>query len=116
VSTRSALRLVVDTAAVKPTELIRPMAERGIPCLLTSRMLADLERELGTMEAAISWLVDLATLTNRPMLVNVPTAEGSTTVMLAPRGWSDERLQGWAGGLSEGLEAMFGPAELRRIP
>jgi hypothetical protein len=113
--TRSALRVTVDTAAVKPTELIRPMAERGIPCLLTSRMLHDLERELGTMEAAITWLVDLATMTNRPMMVNVPTVEGSQTVMLAPRGWGQERLSGWAGGMAEGLEAMFGPAELRRM-
>jgi hypothetical protein len=112
----SALRLTVDTAAVKPTELLRAMAEKGIPCLLTRRMLADLERELGTMQAAISWLIELATLTNRPMMVNLPTADGSQTVLLAPRGWGEERLKGWAGGLSEGLEAMFGPATVRRMP
>src|SRR5687768_4380838 len=99
-STRPALKLTIDTAAVKPTEAIRPMAERGIPCLLTARMLADLVAELGSYEAATLWLVELATLTNRPMMVNVPTTEGSTTVLLAPRGWGDERLRGWAGGLA----------------
>jgi hypothetical protein len=111
-----ALRLTVDTAAVRPTELIRPMAERGTPCLLTARMLRDLVAELGSYEVATLWLVDLATLCGKPMMVNLPTAEGSQTVMLAPRGWGQERLRGWAGGLSEGLEAMFGPSELREMP
>jgi hypothetical protein len=113
-SSRS-LKLTVDTAAIRPTEVIRPMAERGIPCLLTSRMLADLVAELGSYEAATLWLVNLATLCGKPMMVNLPTAEGSQTVLLAPRGWGTERLQGWAGGMAEGLEGMFGPAELRRM-
>jgi hypothetical protein len=112
-STRAALRLTIDTERLKPTDAIRPMAERGIPCVLTNRMLRDLERELGTMAAAITWLVDLATFTSRPMAVNVETAEGSTTVLLAPRGWGDERLKGWAGGLAEGLERHFGAASIR---
>ena len=37
----------------------------------------------------------------------------STTVAIAPKGWSEERLAGYIGGIHEELEEQFGPATIR---
>jgi hypothetical protein len=112
-STRSA-RFLVDTAAVKPTAVLRRAAESGVSVGLTHRMLRDLEAELGGMEPAVERLVELATLTGRPVFVNLPNGpDASRTVALAPKGWGSERLAGYVGGLKDELESVYGPAELR---
>lgn len=108
-----ALRLTVDTQAAKPTELIGTVARMGVPVVLTSRMFLDLCGELGDYEAATSWLIDLATATGKPAAVNLPDGpENTVTVLLAPRGWTDEKLRGWGAGMREELAAMFGPATI----
>jgi hypothetical protein len=111
----SALRVTVDTGRLKPTAVLRTAAEAGTTVGLTHRMLRDLEAELGGMEPAVEWLVELVTMTGRPVFVNLPTAEGSTTVALAPKGWGSERLTGYVGGLKDELESMYGPATIRRM-
>ena len=112
-NTRTA-HLLVDTATISPTALLRRTAEAGAVVGLTHRMLRDLERELGGMEAAVAWLLELATLAGRPVFINVPNGpDAGQTIALAPPSWSQERLAGFVGGLSEGLEELFGKAELR---
>ena len=39
--------------------------------------------------------------------------DGATTMFLAPKGWTDERLRGWAAGHDDALQEMFGPATVR---
>jgi hypothetical protein len=91
-------------------EAIRRTAEAGAAVALTGRALAQLEAELGGTEAALLWLVDLATGRNKPVAVNLPTPDGgSQTIALSPRGWGEERLRGWLGGRAEQLAEMFGP-------
>lgn len=108
------LRLTVDTRSAKPTELIGQVACMGVPVVLTSRMLLDLSAELGGYEAATAWLIALATETDRPVAVNVETTDGnSTTVMIAPKSWTEAKLRGWTGGLHHEIEALFGPATIR---
>jgi hypothetical protein len=112
----SALRVTVDTERLKPTAILRTAAEAGTAVGLTHRMLADLEAELGGMEPAVEWLVSLATLTGRPIFVNLPNGkDASQTVALAPKGWGSERLAGFVGGLRDELEDMYGPATMRRM-
>lgn len=48
--------------------------------------------------------------TGRPIAVNLPTDDGSRTVFVAPRDWTEERLRGWVAGRHEELGAAFGPA------
>jgi hypothetical protein len=111
-----ALRVTVDTERLKPTAVLRTAAEAGTTVGLTHRMLRDLEAELGGMDPAIEWLIGLATMTGRPVFVNLPTGpDASQTVALAPKGWGSERLAGFVGGLREELEIMYGPAEVRRM-
>jgi len=113
-SAARALHVTVDTAQHRPTELIGAVARRGIPVVLTARMLLDLSEELGGYQQATAWLIGLATETGQPAAVNVPDGPDHTvTVLLALRGWTDEKLKGWAGGMHEELEEMFGPATLR---
>lgn len=112
----SALRVTVDTERLRPTAVLRTAAEAGTTVGLTHRMLADLEAELGGMAPALEWLVGLATMTGRPVSVNLPNGpDASQTVALAPKGWGSERLAGYVGGLKDELEAMYGPATMRRM-
>jgi len=112
--TARSLSFTLDTAAVKPTAVLGRVARAGTAIGLTHRMLRDVEQELGGYKRAVSWLIALATETNRPITINLPTGKGaSTTVAIAPKTWSEERLCGWIGGVHEELEAMFGPATIR---
>ena len=92
--------------------LARAAAHSGGPLVcVTGRMFAELERELGGPEAAARHLARVATNTGRPICVNFETgAETSTTLFVSPRGWSQDRLRGWAAGHHAEVEAMFGPA------
>ena len=106
-----AMRITADPRAVCMAAAIRA-APKGTPLVtVTHRALRDLARELGSMDAAAAWLADLANEIGRPVSVNVPTSEHtSSTVFLPPQGWSQERLRGWAAGKREELEAAFGDA------
>ena len=112
-------RILSDPAAVRPSRAIaaaaRAAAYAGGPLVcVTHRAYADLVAELGSDEAAFRCLVKLAGNTRRPIAVNLPAPDGSTTVFIAPRDWTEERLAGWAAGHHEALEATFGPATVRR--
>ena len=97
--------------------LARASARDGGPLVcLTARSYADLAAELGDDEAAVRHLLRVATNTGRPIAVNLPTGpETSTTLFVAPKGWTDERLRGWAAGHHAELEAAFGPATVRPL-
>ena len=89
----------------------RASARDGGPLVVVShRALDDLVDELGGYDGAARRLLTIATNTGRPLAVNVPTEDGSRTMFVAPKGWTEERLRGWAAGRHEELEAMFGPA------
>src|SRR4051794_5954270 len=105
--TRS-LRITVDTPA--PSEAIRTAAGLAPLFVLTGRALLDLERELGSWEAAGRYLLKIAEEIGRPIGVNAPTATGSRSMFLAPRSWSPDRLKGWVAGHHEVLERAFGEA------
>jgi len=109
-----ALSLTIDTAALKPTAVLGRVARAGAAVGLTHRMLRDLEQDLGGYKRACKWLIALATETNRPITINLPTgSDTSTTVAIAPKSWSEDKLRGWIGGMHEELEEMFGPAAIR---
>ena len=69
----------------------------------------------GSDEAALRFLLELATRIGRPIGLNASTGEGtSSTLFVPPAGWSEERLQGWVAGHKDELEAELGPATPRR--
>ena len=83
--------------------------------VLSGRVWADLVSELGSGRRATRWLIREATKIQTPIGVNIPSpvADGSShTLMISPRGWSEERLEGWVGARHAELSKMFGEARV----
>ena len=116
---RRTARVAVDAASPSRALLILARAAAysgGPPVVVTHRAYADLVAELGSDEAAARHLFRVATNTGRPIAVNLPTGpETSTTMFVAPRDWTDERLRGWAAGHHGALQEMFGLASVRSM-
>jgi hypothetical protein len=91
------LRLTNDPRRVPTSRMLEAAADVPLMCL-SHRALATLTAEFRSPKRAAHWLARLAQRRGRPVLVNVPTADGSRTVALSPRGWSEERLLGWLAG------------------
>ncbi len=103
------MRVTADASKVSMARAIRATAQAAPLFLLTVRALGDLAAELGSMDAAVTFLLELAEANNKPIGVNLPAPDGaSKSVFVAPRTWTDERLQGWIGGHGAELEAEFG--------
>ena len=111
------LRVVADPAAVSMADAIRAMASTAPLFVITAQALGDLTDELGSMDAALGYLLRLAEDLGHPIGVNIATgADRSSTAFLAPRSWSDERLAGWIAGHHQALEAELGPVVRVRRP
>ena len=110
----STMRVTVDTQAVSVAETIASVA-RVVPFMVISdRLFVELVEELGGQQEATRHLTRVATNTGRPIGVNVEGLDGaSTTAVISPRGWSQERLRGWIGGHYEVLSELFGESTLR---
>ena len=108
------LRIEVDPTGVSLAETIAEAA-RHVPFLVIGgRMFADLADELGGHDAATGHLLDVASVTGKPIAVNVERDDdASTTAVVAPRSWSQERLKGWTAGKREALTELFGAATIR---
>ena len=104
------MRLAVDTDAIPAATAVREAAQAAPALLvLTGQMLGDLAGQLGSADAAVRFLVDLAGEIDRPLGVNVGTGQDTlSTVFISPRGWTDQRLQGWISGHHAELAAGFG--------
>ena len=103
------LHITADPSTVSMARSIRATASVAPLFMLTVRALGELAAELGGMDAAAEFLHELAEANNKPIGVNLPSADGaSKSVFIAPRTWTDERLQGWIGGHGAELEAEFG--------
>jgi len=99
------------SAARSLAALARASARDGGPLVCVAhRAYGDLADELGGDDAAVGHLLRVATNTGRPIAVNFPTEDGSRTLFVAPKHWTEERLRGWAAARHEALEAAFGPA------
>jgi hypothetical protein len=86
----------------------------GVPLSLTWRAFRRLEAEVGGVERAIEWLATLVRHGSAPLTVNIPNdprvPDGpSQTKVLAPEGWTQERMQGWVATMAPYLEREFGP-------
>ena len=81
---------------------------------LTSRGYRQLVDECGGEKQALRFLVKTVERSAKPLVVNLATSEStSTTLALAPRNWTEQRLAGFLAGHRELLEAEFG--EIARI-
>jgi len=112
---RETARVTIDAEHVSVARSLAVLAhasERdGAPLVcVTGRAFSDLVDELGGDDVVVRHLLRVATNTGRPICVNFPTEDGSRTIFVASKGWTEERLSGWAAGRHEELEAMFGPA------
>ena len=104
------MRITADPQAVPMSRAIERLAPSVPLFCLSHRALADLARELGSERRAARWLARLAGKLGRPILVNARTGDGtSSTIAVAPRDWTEERLLGWLGGHHAVLEEEFGP-------
>ena len=111
---RSTLKLTVDASAVRPSAALCAAAQGAPLLVITGRRLSHAAAELGSHEAAAGYLFELAESIGKPVAVNVDTgAETSSTAFIAPRSWTEERLQGWIGGHHAELEGAFG--EVARV-
>ena len=108
------LRVTADASTVSMARAIRAASRAAPLFVLSTRALGELADELGGMDAAIGELRAIAEANGRPLGVNLETGpDTSKTAFLAPRGWADERLQGWIAGHHRELEAEFG--EVARV-
>lgn len=99
-------------AGVKATahylDLARQVAARGNPPVFGSGVLHDLHAELGEFTAVWQWVRETATAVQKPVFCNLAIGDDSKTVVLAPDGWTADRLEGFTAGLHAELEAAFG--------
>ena len=101
-------RLMIDPSTLSTAGAIHAAAEAA-PCLvLGQRALVGLAAELGGMDAASRYLLDVAEDLNKPIGANLERGDGSQTVFIGPRSWSEEQLAGWIGGHHAELEDAFG--------
>ena len=108
------MTVTVDPSALSMAAAIRTAAQASPLLVITSRVLSHLAAELGGHEAAARYLFGLAESIGKPVAVNVDTgAETSSTVFIAPRSWTEERLAGWVAAKHEELAAEFG--EVTRV-
>jgi hypothetical protein len=113
--TRTA-HITVNAATVSTSKAITVAARTGPLLVLTGRAFRELMAELGGLEPAMRHLHRVSENTARPIGVNFEGVEDrSSTVFLAPRSWSPERLRGWIAVHHEALEAMFGAATVRDL-
>ncbi len=102
-------RMMIDPDAVPISAAIRTAAQAAPMLVIQQGALVDLAEELGGMDAAAAFLVDLAENLNTPIGVNLATgADTSSTTFLAPRDWTPERLQGWVVTRHAELVEQFG--------
>jgi hypothetical protein len=99
--------LRVTPLGVTP-DFVRGVMQSAPLVSLTQNALNDLKLSLGSMDQVMAFLVGLATEFQKPIAVNTPTPTGSTTALIGPQGWGEERLQGWMGTSKAGFEAQFG--------
>ena len=108
------LRIEVDPTAVSLAATIAEAARVAPFLVIGATMFANLADELGGTDAATRHLLAVAEAVDTPIAVNVERGEdASTTAIIAPRSWTQDRLRGWVGGKREAIEAMFGPATIR---
>ena len=103
------LRVTADASKVSMAASIRGLASAAPLFVIGVRALGDLAAELGSMDAAAAYLLEIAEANNKPIGVNLPAPDGSSrTAFLAPRHWTEERLAGWTAGHHQELEDEFG--------
>jgi hypothetical protein len=90
-------------------EVARMLVKRGQPPVFTMAVLNDLYAELGDWGAVWLWVKHAATLLRKPLICNVAGNGISKTVLVAPPGWTQERLRGYTAGFRTEIEAAFGP-------
>jgi hypothetical protein len=102
------LRIIADQA--RATDLVRGAFKADAPIAITSRMLKKLATELGDNGKVMDFLHRLVMRYQKPCAVNARTPDGSsTTFMIAPPLWTQDKLAGWVGGIHQELEDAFGP-------
>ena len=107
--------MTIDAATVSPSKALAVTARLARLVVVTDRCYGELVAELGGAEAVIAHLVRVATNVGKPIGVNLPSGpDRSTTVFIGPKGWSDERVEGWIGCHHEALERQFGDATFSR--
>ena len=103
------MTLTVDASEISMAASIRVAAQAAPFLCLTTRALRNLADELGGHEGAADFLLEVAEEIGHPVAVNLPTGpDSSSTAFLPPRGWTEERLQGWVAGHHEELTEQFG--------
>ncbi len=109
-------RVTVDGSAVSPSKALAAVARSAPLIVVTHRAYADLCAELDGDEAAVRRLLTIATNANKPICVNFATGpDTSRTIVIGPKGWTEEKTAGWIAPHREALEAAFGAATPIRL-
>lgn len=101
------LRIISDSGEQKATEAVRMSMTLQTAVIVGGNMVADLQAELGDMERVVLFLQDLATQHDKPIGVHFD-APKSQTFIVAPSGWSPEKLEGYVAGKKDSITAAFG--------
>jgi hypothetical protein len=76
--------LTITTNTPKPSKVIARAARFAPLLILTGHVLLDLERELGSWEAAGRYLLKVAENVGKPLAVNAPTCRGLDWPAVSP--------------------------------
>jgi hypothetical protein len=105
------MHATVHAATVGPARANATMARSGALLVLTGWALNELTDELGGPDQAVRRLLRASTNAGTPIGVNLETNhDRSSTVFMAPRCWTPERLRCWVAGQHEAIEGIFGAA------
>ena len=105
----SALRIITDGNAVKPSTILEELADSTPLLVMTTAFWRNLVAELGSENEALPFVLDLVNRRESPIGLNLQLdADRSRTVWLPPRVWSQDRLMGWVAARREEIESEFG--------
>jgi hypothetical protein len=108
------MRVTAASKAVSMRQVVTAAASTNALPALTWRGYLHLVSECGSHDRAIRFLSETATRCQRPIVVNVPREDGSSTSLaIPPKGWSQGRAAGWIATRREELAAEFG--EITRL-
>lgn len=97
-------------------QIARATASTEVMIAFGAGIARELRQELHSWERVGAWMLEVATETGKPVLLNVEQGDESETLAIAPKGWSEERLQGYIAACHEELEEAFGEIDRTRDP
>ncbi len=101
-----------DAVPIEVTLEVFANLMKNTPLLILEQVFfVNLSKQFGGDVEADRFLASRATTHGKPIAINLPVGDGgSTTIMVAPEGWTCERVEGWLATNLDELIRHFGAA------